>query len=71
MIITRTSPLTGRTQSLDIDVTVEQIKAWENGTLIQDVMPHLSADEREFIISGCTPQEFSDLFPEEEQDENW
>ena len=66
MIITRTSPLTGRTQALDIDVTIEQIKAWENGALIQDVMPHLSADEREFIISGCTPQDFNVLFPEEE-----
>ena len=66
MIITRTSPLTGLTQALDIDVTIEQIKAWENGALIQDVMPHLSADEREFIISGCTPQDFNVLFPEEE-----
>ena len=66
MIITRTSPLTGRTQALDIDVTIEQIKSWENGALIQDVMPHLSADEREFIISGCTPQDFNVLFPEEE-----
>ena len=66
MIITRTSPLTGRTQALDIDVTIEQIKSWENGALIQDVMPHLSADEREFIISGCTPQDFNALFPEEE-----
>ena len=65
MIITRTSPLTGRTQSLDIDVTIEQIKAWEQGSLIQDVMPQLTADEREFIISGCTPEDFNTLFPEE------
>lgn len=71
MIITRTSPLTGRTQSLDIDVSIEQIKSWESGALIQDVMPHLSADEREFIISGCTPQDFDILFPAEEEDENW
>ena len=65
MIITRTSPVTGRTQSLDIDVTIEQIKAWEQGSLIQDVMPQLTADEREFIISGCTPEDFNILFPEE------
>lgn len=66
MLITRTSPLTGRTQSLEIDVTAEQIKEWSNGALIQEVMPQLSADEREFIISGCTPEEFDFLFPEEE-----
>ena len=65
MIITRTSPLTGRTQSLDINVTIEQIKAWEQGSLIQDVMPQLTADEREFVISGCTPEDFNILFPEE------
>ncbi len=65
MIITRTSPVTGRAQSLDINVTIEQIKAWEQGSLIQDVMPQLTADEREFIISGCTPEDFNILFPEE------
>ena len=65
MIITRTSPLTGRTQSLDINVTIEQIKAWGQGSLIQDVMPQLTADEREFVISGCTPEDFNILFPEE------
>ncbi len=65
MIITRTSPLTGRTQSLDINITIEQIKAWEQGSLIQDIMPQLTAEEREFIISGCTPEDFNALFPEE------
>ena len=65
MIITRPSPLTGRTQSLDINITIEQIKAWEQGSLIQDIMPQLTAEEREFIISGCTPEDFNALFPEE------
>lgn len=68
MIIVRTSPVTGRHTELDIDVTNDQIKEWENGGLIQDVMPHLTADEREFIVSGCTPEDFKFLFPGDSND---
>ena len=65
MIITRKSPVTGKTKSMEINVTEEQIKSWENGTLIQEIMPNLTPDEREFIISGCTAEDFEFLFPEE------
>ena len=33
-------------------VTVDQYSDWLNGTLIQDAMPHLSADDRELLITG-------------------
>ena len=67
MIIKRTSPITGLTVELDIDVTDEQIRLWESGGLIQDIMPGLTADEREFIISGFVPGEFDLLFSSEEK----
>ena len=67
MIIVRKSPVTGKMNDRDIDVTAEQYTSWENGTLIQDAMPNITADEREFIVSGCTPEDFDFLFPEEEQ----
>ena len=66
MLITRTSPVTGLSRTLDLDVTADQIKEWENGALVQDVMPHLSPSQREFIISGCTPEDFDLLFPSED-----
>jgi hypothetical protein len=28
---------------------------------VQDAFPHLSSDDREFIISGCTAEEFARL----------
>lgn len=65
MKITRRNPLTGLILTKNIDVTESQVRAWEEGGLIQDVMPELSADDREFIISGCTPEEFDKIFPEE------
>ena len=62
MKIIRTSPFSGNTNSMEIEVTQEQISSWENGTLIQDAMPNLSADEREFIKTGITPEEWDSAF---------
>ena len=62
MLITRTSPFSGITNSMEIAVTQAQLDAWESGTLIQDAMPNLSADEREFIKTGITPEEWEELF---------
>jgi hypothetical protein len=28
------------------------------------VLPHLSADDREFLLTGTTPEEWNDAFPE-------
>ena len=65
MQITRKSLLTGVVRTLDIDVTFEQIQAWQRGALIQDVMSHISDEEREFIISGVTQKEWNSVYPEE------
>jgi hypothetical protein len=62
MKITRTSSLTGITRTKEIDVTIAQILAWEEGELIQNAMPHLSADDREFIKSGISAEEWDQLF---------
>lgn len=45
--------MSGRITTLSIDVDQPQLDAWENGMLIQKAMPNLSADEREFIKTGC------------------
>ena len=66
MLITRTSPFTGNVHSMDIKVTDAEVKAYNNGELIQNAFPHLSADEREFIMTGITPQEWEDTFGGEE-----
>ena len=62
MKIIRTSPFSGNTNSMEIEVTQEQLSSWENGTLIQNAMPNLSADEREFIKTGITPEEWDSAF---------
>ena len=62
MLIEKESPLSGNKNVMDIDVTEEQIASWQGGELIQNAMSNLSADEREFIKTGITPEEWENTF---------
>ena len=66
MQITRTSMLTGITRTIDLPVTPGQIARWQGDTLIQTAMPDLSADDREFIMTGITGDEWDAHFNSEE-----
>lgn len=72
MKITRKSQFTGRTHTMDLPtVTQERLnECWSQcptGTRhIQDVFPELSADEREFLITGATPEEWDEMFGKHE-----
>lgn len=66
MLVTMRSRLTGKIHNLEIDISPEQWKRWKAGELIQDVCPHLSADDREFLISGSTKEEWDQFFGKKE-----
>ncbi len=67
MVITKTSILTGIEHTLEIDISEEEMnRITINQEHVQNVVPHLSADEREFLISGITPEEWDDYIPEED-----
>ena len=66
MIIKRTSVISGIERQMDLDITPEQVAAWKAGGLIQNVFPSLTVDEREFIQTGSTPEEWDALFPMED-----
>ena len=69
MKITKLSSVTGKYHTMDLDVTEEQLKRFESGEgLIQHIFPHLSDDQREFLLSGITPQEWNVLFPPEDEE---
>ena len=63
MLIGACSQLSGKTHQMEIDVSEKQITLWMEGALIQDVMPHLTPTEREFIKTGMSPMEQADIFP--------
>lgn len=62
MEITRNSHATGKVHTIDLPITQEQIDKYNSGALVQDAFPHLTADQREFIISGTTAEEWDNLF---------
>lgn len=66
MKITRVSPFSNKKTTLEIDVTARQIASWEKGEMIQDAMPNLTVAEREFIKTGVTPDEWDEIFGDDE-----
>ena len=66
MEITRTSMYSGITRSRLLDITEEQLAAYRDGVLIQNAFPHLSDEDREFFLTGITPNEWAEMFSEEE-----
>ena len=59
MNITRTSMLTSVTRTLFVEgLTQDMIDRWEAGELIQDAMPDISPDIREFLMTGISPKEW-------------
>lgn len=69
MKITRTSMLSGITRTMDLPVTQKDYDAWENGALIQHAMPYLSEDDREFILTGITADEWDETMTEWESED--
>lgn len=68
MQILKKSNMTGVEHKRDIPVTLEQLEAWQGGMLIQEAMPNLSADDREFLMSGITPEEWDELFKDDDSE---
>ena len=82
MLITRTSGISGTVNAMEIALTAEEVNTFLSmeshpvlggsvkwvvpGKRIQDAFPNLSPDEREFLMTGITPQEWDELFGEEE-----
>lgn len=67
MKITRTSLATGKEHTREINVTDAQLFAWHNGAYIQDAMPDVSAEDREFLMTGITPEEWDEMWKEDQE----
>jgi hypothetical protein len=64
MKIGRISAFTGAANTMELDIDPEAYITWASGfgPCIQDAFPHLSAGEREFLMTGVTPAEWENLF---------
>lgn len=68
MLVTRISMLSKETRTMDIDVTPQQLDRIENSfftkELIQNIVPHLSPSDREFLKTGIIDAEWDLVFEE-------
>ena len=66
MEIVRQSQLSGAIYVMEIDITEEQLERVENrranGELIQNIVPDLSKEHREFLTTGIPPEEWELAF---------
>lgn len=63
MEITRRSQLTGKTHTREVPVDKERmLRYMSGGHHIQDIFPELSPEDREFIRTGITPEEWNEHF---------
>ena len=69
MKITRIDPFTQKENTMELDITQAQLDRWQNGELIQNVFPYLTADEREFIKTGIDPDSWDVYLNEESTEE--
>jgi hypothetical protein len=64
------SQISGKMHKMRLGISLEDLDAglavWEGGATIQAAFPQLSADEREFILTGITPGEWRSLGREED-----
>lgn len=62
-IVTARSLITQKVQTMIINTTIERIKEWRNGKVykpIQSALSELTNGEREFLITGITPEEWTE-----------
>ena len=71
-MIERVSMLTNTSSQrfipLDADTFCEGFDAWRKGKLIQDCFPTLSAEDREFIKTGITPEQWDAMVASTEEE---
>lgn len=66
MLITKRNPFTGKESTMEMDITEEEARLLEDSTdVIQAIVPHLSPEEREFLITGFTSTDWDAMFPPE------
>ena len=59
-----TSILSGKTHEREYEMTPQQIKAYTlpRRPNIQEIFPELSNEDREFLMTGITPEEWAAAF---------
>ena len=75
MVRVRKTSIFGEVVSHDIPVRnplafMAGVSAWLNGVSVQDAFPFMAVADREFLISGITPEKWNEIFSGSEDSED-
>lgn len=68
-LFTRKSDISGKDHTMDLPITHAEYAAWASdpkAAHIQHQWPHMTDDQREFLLTGITKEEWDEIFPEDE-----
>ena len=68
MVVVAISAATGVKHAMPLEITEAQVYDWVNGASIQDAMPNLSPEGREFLMTGITQVEWDSMFSDSEEE---
>lgn len=54
----------------EVEVNEMDYLDWQDGMLVQEAFPYLSADEREMLISGICPKCWEKMFGGEDEEDD-
>ena len=62
--LTKKSPYSGKENTMVLDTTKEALDEYYNGSdrLVQVIFPNLTVDEREFVMTGYTAEDWDNIF---------
>ena len=67
ILLERKSPKTGKMNSMLLNTTYEALDSyWRGEGFVQDIFPNLDENEREFIKTGYTQEDWDSIFPKED-----
>jgi hypothetical protein len=72
MLVTKKSPISGKTHAIELPITQDQYQEWflsNDRRMIQEVFPDLSDEQREFLLTGITPEEWAKFIEDEKESE--
>jgi len=56
---------------MKMTLAVADFERWSNGSeAIQDALPYLSLGEREFLLTGLTPDKWDEMWKEPDEDDD-
>lgn len=67
MKVTKTSPFSGEKHTIEVDVSEEIMDKFKKGKITaSQAFDHLAEPKRRFLVDGITPEEWEEMFEEDD-----